>query len=71
VTPTGAEHTPDFSGKQGAKPQGGAESGALSGDSARIDPDLALIVNQWPTLPEATRQAVLGVDRQAAGRGQA
>ena len=47
---------------------GGAESGALPADSAPIDPDLAALIDAWPTLPEAIRQSIL-VFARAAGSG--
>jgi hypothetical protein len=57
---------------QGVAPQGGAKSGALSGDSvasgalpAPTDPDLAAVVNAWPTLPEAVRRQVVGLVRSS------
>ena len=67
LTPTGTEHTADSSGNRGVAVQGGAKSGALSGNSAPIDPDLALVVNAWPTLPEATRRQVVAMVRAQNG----
>jgi hypothetical protein len=61
VTPTGTELPADSSGNQGVAVQGGAKSGALSGDSAPIDLELALIFNRWPTLPEAVRQRIVAI----------
>jgi hypothetical protein len=55
----GHEHPAKSSGNQGVTLQGGAKSGALSGDSASIDPDLAEVIRAWPTLPEATRRQVV------------
>ena len=64
-------NTPDSSGNQGVALQGGADSGALSGDScpggalpAPTDPDLLVVVNAWPTLPEPARQAILTIIRE-------
>jgi hypothetical protein len=37
---------------------GAAESGAVRAREAPIDPDLAVVVEAWPGLPEATRRAV-------------
>jgi hypothetical protein len=36
-----------------------AESGAVGAREAPIDADLAVVVEAWPGLPEATRRAVL------------
>ena len=58
---TGLEHTAYSSENPGVAPQGGAKSGALSGDSAPIDPDLAAVVAAWPTLPKATRRRVVEI----------
>ena len=34
------------------------------------DPDLAAIVKVWPTLPSATRQAIVAVAKAAGGGGR-
>jgi branched-subunit amino acid aminotransferase/4-amino-4-deoxychorismate lyase len=76
ATRQGLEHTANSSGNHGVALQGGAKSGALSGDSAPIDPDLAAVVAAWPTLPEATRQSIVAAvkvataDRPANGPRQ-
>ena len=59
-TPRGVEQRANSSGNQGVALQGGAKSGALSGDSAP-DPDLMAVVAAWPTLPEAVRQKIVGM----------
>ena len=63
--PRGVEQIANSSGNQGGALQGGAKSGALSGDSAPIDPDLALIVNHWPALPEKVREKIVVMVRKA------
>ena len=40
-----------------------AESGAVDGEKAPSDPELALIVDRWPKLPEHIKQAVLALVR--------
>jgi hypothetical protein len=45
-------------GSANPTPAGGAESGALGADLAALDPDLAVVVEAWPRLSEAVRQAV-------------
>jgi hypothetical protein len=41
--------------------QGGAESGALVPEPAAIDPDLAAVVDAWPTLPAAIKAGILAM----------
>jgi hypothetical protein len=65
---TALEHPTNSSGNQGGALQSGAKSGALSGDSAPSDADLAAVVAAWPTLPEAVRQQVVATV-EAAKRG--
>jgi len=69
VPPRGVEQIADSSENQRVALQGGAESGALSGDSALSDPDLDIIVKVWPTLPEAVRRQVVALVRAAAPAG--
>lgn len=73
-TPRGVEQIADSSGNTGVTLQGGAQSGALSGDSAQggalpasTDPDLLAVVNAWPKLPEAARQRIVAVVREVFG----
>jgi hypothetical protein len=40
---------------------GGAKSGAASPDRSPADPDLARLVDAWPTLPPPIRAAVLAL----------
>ena len=56
MTPTGFEQPSDSTGKtQNAKAHG-APHGA-------IDPDLAAIIDAWPTLPADVRKMICGVVR--------
>lgn len=64
--PMGVEQTADSSENRGGGVQGGAKSGALSGDSALSDPDLAAVVAAWPSLPATVRQRMVML---AKGRG--
>lgn len=59
VTPTGSEQSMGLPGKTQAARQNSAENSALCSDSAPIDPDLAYIVNQWPSLPETIRRRLV------------
>ncbi len=45
-------------------------SGARSAPDTPIDPDLALILDYWATLPEQVRQAVLASVRSASENAQ-
>jgi hypothetical protein len=40
-----------------------AKSGAPKDENTPPDPDLALIQNRWPQLPEAVRSAILAIVR--------
>jgi hypothetical protein len=53
--------------------RGGAESGAVGGDSATLaDPDLAQIVAAWPTLTDDVKGVIIDLVRDAdRGRGLA
>ncbi|HUT57138.1 MAG TPA: hypothetical protein VNA25_04610 [Phycisphaerae bacterium] len=39
----------------------GAESGADSAETAPVHPDLAKVIEAWPTLPEAVRAGILAM----------
>ncbi len=43
---------------------GGAESGAVGAPMAELPPDLAMVVNAWPSLSDAARKEVLQVIRR-------
>ena len=74
----GLEPSQDSWAKAGIGSEGGAESGALGGDSAAsepketapTDPDLAALGALWPGLPPATRAAILTLSRAAAESGR-
>jgi hypothetical protein len=53
-------------GKTVVLPESGAESGALSTDSAENDPGLRLIIERWPELPDALQADILSLVRAAA-----
>ena len=44
---------------------GGAESGAVGAHSGPIDPDLALLIDAWPRLPEAVRRQIFSMVKLA------
>ena len=57
----GIEPAPKSSGNQGVGNQSGAECGALNAQRAEFPPDLAAVVDAWPTLPAAIRTAILAM----------
>jgi len=44
---------------------GGAKSGAVDRENARIDPELVQVIEVWDTLPPAIREAILAMLRAA------
>jgi hypothetical protein len=60
VTRTGFEHASDSTGEQQAPLQGGAFSGALSGE---IAPELAEVARAWSALPATVRAKILAMVR--------
>jgi len=67
VAEEGLELPPKTSGNVEVSAESGAECGALGAREARIDPDLAAVVDTWPKLPEAIRVGVLAIIRAAGG----
>jgi len=60
----GLEPPPKSTANTGFSETGGAESGAVGARMGLSDPDLAAVVNAWPTLPEATRRQVVAMVQQ-------
>jgi hypothetical protein len=54
---TGLEGPPKTRGK----PQSTAERSNFVATADTVDPDLALIVARWPTLPDTTKAAILAM----------
>ena len=50
--------------------QGGAESGANGPKNDRIDPDLALVIQGWDSLPDAVRAGIVAMVRAASTPGE-
>ena len=46
-------------GKTAVLEIGGARGGAVAGQFGPIGPDLAVVVEAWPTLSEAVRESIL------------
>ena len=57
------EQYPNSPQKTALSERGGAESGAVAARNGPIDPDLALIIEVWPGLPEETKAGILAMVR--------
>jgi hypothetical protein len=64
VPPRGNELPLDSTGKTTYLQNGGATGGAMNCDDAISDPDLALLIDRWPTLPAATKTTILAMVRE-------
>ena len=53
--------------KNGLSENGGAPGGAPEPETGAFDPELAAVIERWPTLPQAVRTEVLAMVR-AAGK---
>ena len=47
---------------------GGAKSGAVDRENASFDPNLAIVIDAWHSLPPDTRTAILAIVEAAQGR---
>lgn len=56
-------------GNSAGWPESGAESGALCAQNDPFDPQLAAVVEAWPTLPEPIKAGVLAMIRASGGVG--
>ena len=65
VAGTGLELSQESSENSIVDEQGGAESGALGAQNGPIGPDLAVVVEAWPGLPEAIKVGILAMIRAA------
>jgi len=65
VAGTGFELPQETTGNSSGSSQSGAESGALGARKpafdALADPDLARLIEAWPTLPDAIRRAIVAM----------
>lgn len=55
---TGLEHTPLTLSKTAISEEDGAKLGARDAPSPLQDPDLTLLVERWPALPEYIKAAI-------------
>ena len=44
-----------------------AQFGAVGDENRSIDPDLAAVIEAWPTLPEAVKAGILAMVNAAGG----
>jgi len=68
--PDGIRTTLEKPRKQAESGRGGAESGAPGGKNAPADPDLALIVDRWASLPAAVRAGIVAMVKATQEGGQ-
>jgi hypothetical protein len=54
----GIERPRKSPGKIGVLDESGAVSGTLDAHAAHFEPDLAAVIETWPTLPSAIRSAI-------------
>ena len=62
------EHHAKTSEKQAIPATPGAKSGAVAADSGSTDPDLQLILVNWPKLQKALQQGILAMIRATLGQ---
>jgi len=65
VEDRGLEPPQETSGNTGVAAKRGAESGAVGGGSAPDDPELAAVVDAWPTLPEGVKGDIVAMVKGA------
>ena len=65
VPPEGLEQSADSLRRVQVSETAGAKSGAVDRENAPIDPELAQVIEAWPTLPPAIREAILAMLRAA------
>ena len=65
VPPQGLEQSADSPRRVQVSRTGGAKSGAVDRENARIDPELVQVIEVWDTLPPGIREAILAMLRAA------
>lgn len=66
---TGFELLQESAGNSTSATQSGAKSGALGAQNGPLDPDLVVVAEAWPGLPDALRAGILAMVRAASGAG--
>lgn len=66
----GVEHPALTAPKTAISETASAKSGAPESEKPSSDPDLALILDRWPNLPEHVRQAVLALVQTSPDKEQ-
>ena len=68
---TGLEHSANTPEKTSVSNSGGAECGAVADQIDQIAPDLQLIIDAWPILPDLVKAGILAMVKAASGdRGE-
>jgi hypothetical protein len=67
VPPRGLEPLINSPGNAAISNVGGAESGAPATKSRDVDPDLAALIDAWPSLPEVVRAGIVAMVKAASG----
>ena len=58
-------------GLQNSSNSSGAESGASSPDSVQSDPNLQMLIDAWPDLPDAIKSGIIATVRALTEKGAA
>ncbi len=66
-TPRGVEPLAESSGKAYESENGGAGGGAIEGDNAQFDADLATVIAAWPTLADDVKAGIVAMVKAAGG----
>jgi hypothetical protein len=59
---------PQNPGKYATSQQSAAQGAALSPETLSDDPQLASVINAWPTLPSAIRDSIVTIIQATGGR---
>ncbi len=65
MPPEGLEQSGFSPGNKRIGAKGGATGGAVDPHSCSIDPNLQLIIDAWPALPEAVKAGILAMIKRS------
>jgi len=65
----GTEHPPKTTDNSRVSSQSGTDSGTPHAEKPELPPDLAELVNAWPTLPAALKAGILAMVKAAKAGG--